>query len=88
MPYKDKTMKSQRQWERRKDEAPAFTEAPIEVPKTQYPAIALALVDPVKRGKLVKVFTELKGGGLSKEVRYGVSGPTFDIVGELLEVTC
>ena len=38
---------------------------------TEYPAVIEALVDPVK----------------NVETRYGLWGPTFDIIGELLEVT-
>ena len=55
----------------------------------RYPAILEALVDPEKRVKLEKIYLSLKkqNPDLLKEVRYGVNGPTFDVVGELLEVT-
>jgi len=54
---------------------------------TQYPAILLALVDPVKRKKLEAIVLEMKRHHVSEHVRYGIAGPTFDVVGELLEVT-
>ncbi len=54
---------------------------------TGHPAILDALVDPVKRKKLEAISQSLKDFNVSKEVRYGVCGPTFDIVGELLEIT-
>ena len=46
-----------------------------------------ALVDPGKRRKLEKICQSLKEHNVLSEVRYGVTGPTFDIVAELLEVT-
>lgn len=54
---------------------------------TQYPAIIRALVDPIKRQKLEKITQSLKDFNQEKNVRYGVNGPTFDIVGDLLEAT-
>ena len=66
-------------------EAPTRNEAPIEAPI--YPAIAEALIDPAKRAKLGRICYFLNHRGLSKEVRYGVNGPSFDIVGELLHIT-
>jgi len=53
----------------------------------EYPAIIHALTDPVKRKKLEKVTQSLKAHNVLKEVMYGVSGPTFDVVGDLLEAT-
>ena len=51
------------------------------------PAIVYALTDPIKRRKLEKICQSLKDFNQLGEVGYGVEGPTFDIVGELLEVT-
>ena len=47
------------------------------------PAIAYALV--YDRTKLEKIHQSLKDFNVSKEVRLGVNGLTFDVVGELLE---
>ncbi len=49
------------------------------------PAMAFALVSD--RDRLERVQTSLKGHNVDELVRYGVAGPTFDVVGELLEVT-
>ncbi len=46
-----------------------------------------ALTNPIKRKKLGKITQNLKDFNVLKEVRYGVSGPMFDIVGEMLGVT-
>ena len=46
-----------------------------------------ALTDKTKRKKLEKITQSLKDFNASKEIRYGISGPTFDVVGEMLEVT-
>jgi len=54
---------------------------------TQYPSILLAMVDPVKRGKLEKICRELKNHGVLRELRYGTEGPTFEAVSELLSLT-
>ena len=54
---------------------------------TQYPAIVEALCDPVKRNKLEAIYQSLKAHNVLGEVRYGVFGPTFEVVGEMLEVT-
>ena len=53
----------------------------------QEPGILEALTDKTKRAKLEKITQSLKDFNVSKEIRYGVSGPTFDVVGEMLEVT-
>ncbi len=53
---------------------------------TQYPSIILALTDH-RREKLEKVYQSLKDHKVETLVRYGCYGPTFDVVGELLEVT-
>jgi len=52
---------------------------------TQYPAILYALTDLKKRAKLRLICESLKSHHVLKEVRYGISGPTFDVVSELLE---
>ncbi len=54
---------------------------------TQYPAIMYALTDPGKRTKLEKVYQSLKDHKVKTLVRYGCYGPTFDVCGELLEIT-
>ena len=54
---------------------------------TEYPAVIEALVDPVKRAKLEKIYHSLASHNVEAQVRYGLWGPTFDIIGELLEVT-
>ncbi len=46
-----------------------------------------ALTDKTKRKKLEKIHQSLKDFNVSKELRYGISGAMFDIVGELLEAT-
>ena len=45
------------------------------------------LVDPEWRGKLVKIHRSLASFNVDGVVRLGISGPTFDVVGELLDVT-
>lgn len=54
---------------------------------TQYPAIIYALMD--KRKKLDEVYRSLKDARQDKNVYYGnpYNGISFDIVGEMLEVT-
>ena len=54
---------------------------------TEYPAVIEALVDPVKRAKLERIYHSLASRNVETQVRYGLWGPTFDIIGELLEVT-
>ena len=55
-----------------------------QIPGSMLP-ILTALSDIKMRAKLRLICEELKTHHVSKEVRYGVSGPTMDIVGELLE---
>jgi len=52
---------------------------------TEYPAIVKALVD--KRPMLEYVSEDLRKKGLARDLRYGVWGPDFEVIGELLEVT-
>lgn len=54
---------------------------------TEYPAIIHALADPIKRKKLEKITQSLKDFKQEKNTRYGVAGPSFDVIGELLEAT-
>ena len=49
-----------------------------------YPPLLYALADPVKRKKLVAICASLEHRGLLKEVRYGVYGPGFDVITEVL----
>lgn len=49
------------------------------------PAIPYALVED--RTRLEKIHQSLRDFNVLKEVRYGVSGPTFGVVGDLLGVT-
>jgi len=51
--------------------------------KPGYPAILVALTDPVKREKLERITSQLEAHGVSESVRYGTEGPTFDRVGEI-----
>lgn len=83
MPLSKSKMRELKQKERVKPKS----NLSIQDVKPNYPAILEALVDPIKRVKLKKIHESLRGRGLLGEVRYGVYGPTFDIVGELLEVT-
>ena len=45
------------------------------------------LVDPVWREKLSKIHKSLSAFNVDGNVRLGVSGPIFDVVGDLLGVT-
>ena len=56
---------------------------------SQYPAILLALTDPIKRRKLEKITESLKNHNQLKNVYYGYpdKGIPFDLVGDLLEAT-
>lgn len=51
------------------------------------PALLDALVDKGKRHKLGLIYHSLKDFHQADNVRYGISGPTFSDIGELLEVT-
>jgi len=54
-----------------------------------YPAILRALVDPIKRQKLEKIYQSLKEFKQAENVYYGCGKDSvpFDVVGDLLEVT-
>ena len=55
---------------------------------TQYPAILKALVDPVKRRKLEKIYQSLRDFKQAENVYYGCGKDSvpFPVVGDLLEV--
>jgi len=54
---------------------------------TSVPAIVRALTDPKKRAMLEYISEDLKRKHLGDQLRYGVFGPTFETISELLEVT-
>jgi len=54
---------------------------------TEAPAIVRALTDPKKRAMLEYISEDLKRKHLGDQLRYGVFGPTFETISELLEVT-
>jgi len=53
--------------------------------ESDYPAIVQALTDPIKRKRLESITRELKSRRVADCMRYGIAGPTFDIVGDLLD---
>ena len=69
------------------DVRPFKKEALATLDPHKYPAIIYVLTDPVKRLKLEKITLSLKNFKQSENVRYGVNGPSFDVVGELLDAT-
>ena len=84
MPYKDQAMKSQRQKERRKGEAPAILK-----PQSEAPMKPLKTIDTEKAAKLLLICNALdkevigldgKKVNLLSMVRYGVNGPTLEKV--------
>ena len=94
MPYKDKLKDRGAHKElmrKRREGLTGVTESGVtgvtEEGVTEYPAVIEALVDPVKRAKLEKIYHSLASHDVEAQVRYGLWGPTFDIIGELLEVT-
>ena len=52
----------------------------------EYPAIIIALADPVKREKLERITQSLKSHNVLEGVRYGIGGPTFTTVEKYLSV--
>ena len=54
---------------------------------TQGITLVEKLVDPVWREKLSKIHKSLSDFNVDGNVRLGVSGPIFDVVGDLLGVT-
>ena len=93
MPYKDlkKSREAHRDLMRKKrGVTPGVTsEGVTELGVTEYPAIIRALVDPIKRAKLGKVYQSLSDFKQEKNVYYGYpdKGVPFDMIGELLEAT-
>ena len=57
----------------------------ITLTESEYPPILRALVDPIKREKLERITQELKARHVAGSVRYGIDGPTFDSIGDLLD---
>ncbi len=89
-PYKDKEKRTQAVRDYRGRQKGLQKEGITEsrYPKdASSPAILRAITDPKKRSKLERISQGLSDRGLGKDVRYGIGGPTFDIVKELLEVT-
>ena len=89
MPYKNREMKSQRQKERRKGEAPTIMKSPSEAPIDQYHPVMKYLTDPVLRPKMEAIVESLKRHGQLSNVFLGAGRHSvpLDIVGEMLEVT-
>jgi len=87
MPFKEK---QREYWKDRKRKervsTPDNVHPEMSTPGNHYPAIVYALCDPEKREKLERICIELKRHNVL-EVRYGLWGPTFDVVGELIECT-
>jgi len=87
----DKTAKDRmkRYRNKRRNETVTGTPENVTVDVTQYPAIIYALTDPIKRDKLDKVYWSLRAVHQEKNVYYGLpyNGISFDIIGEMLEVT-
>ena len=54
---------------------------------TNTPAIVKALTDPKKRAMLEFISQDLKRKHLGDQLRYGIYGPDFEVIGELLECT-
>ena len=65
------------------------SEESVTLDVTQYPAILIALVDPIKRVKLEKIYQSLNTFNQAENVYYGCGrGSTpFDVVGDLLDAT-
>ena len=51
--------------------------------ESDYPAVVNAVVN--NRDKMESITRELKAHNVSDIVRYGIDGPTFDVVGEILD---
>ena len=83
----DKKEQTRLRVQRYRERKNSVTEMPDNV--TQYPAIIYALADPIKRRKLEKVYQSLRDFKQEKNVYYGLpcNGISFDIIGEMLEVT-
>ena len=51
--------------------------------ESDYPAVVNAVVN--HRDKMESITRELKAHNVSDIVRYGIDGPTFDVVGDILD---
>ena len=86
--YKDKEQQKKYQREQMKRRRQGITSGITkEEGITEYPAILKALTDPKKRAMLEYVSEDLHKKGLGSLVWYGIGGPDFEMVAELLEVT-
>lgn len=86
----DKALQKQRtrdRVQRYRDRQKALQSDSVTPEGVTYPAIVEALVNPVKRKKLEAISQSLKDHNVAREVRYGVCGPTFDVIEELLGLT-
>ena len=86
MPYKDlkKNREAHRNTMRKKRQG---VTSGVTNDGVTYPAIIYALTDPVKRKKLEKITLSLKDFKQAENVCYGVNGPAFDAIGDLLDAT-
>jgi len=64
---------------------PKYWRPKVDRKESDYPAIVQALTDPIKRKRLESITRELKSRRVADCMRYGIAGPTFDIVGDLLD---
>ena len=62
---------------------PRYWRPKVEKKESDYPAVVQAVVN--KREKMEAITRELKAHNVSDIVRYGIDGPTFDVVGEILD---
>ena len=74
-----------KQRQRERDKSVTFEERDTQDNVTRYPAIILALADPVKREKLERIAISLKNHNQLDGVRYGIGGPTFTQVDKMLD---
>ena len=92
MPYRDKEKQKKAIKEAVKKHREGITSKVLQERVLQeegitYPPIVHALIVPEKRRKLEKIYRVLHERNQDKEVYYGVSRISFDLVGEMLEVT-
>ena len=62
---------------------PRYWRPKVEKKESEYPAVVQAVVN--NREKMEAITMELKAHHVSDIVRYGIEGPTFDVVGEILD---
>lgn len=88
--YKDKALQKEKTAERqrryRNKQKGVTLEGVTGKGVTDYPAIIVALADPVKRKKLERITLSLKKHNVSEKVNYGISGPDFSMIGNMLDV--